>query len=125
MLQFYRDANLTLPITLDSPKRFLLPLNGRAMESSVWLGDPDGASGKGYLFAGNIQVFAVGGGRRSPTHPAAGRRQGNRLGIAPSGPSPCRPRADLTHGPETAGTVVSAGRGSLHPAQVRASRART
>lgn len=39
MLQFYKDAALTLPVTQGSPKEILLPLKGGVRTTSLWLGD--------------------------------------------------------------------------------------
>lgn len=39
-LQFFADVDLTLPLTVSSPKRFLWPSLGGKQLSRVWLGDP-------------------------------------------------------------------------------------
>lgn len=39
-LNFYADAELTLPITGATPKRFLFPNAGSSQPTKVWLGDP-------------------------------------------------------------------------------------
>lgn len=40
MLTFFADAELTLPLSSASPKRFLFPSSGGTQTSQIWLGDP-------------------------------------------------------------------------------------
>jgi hypothetical protein len=44
MLKFYKDSALKLEVSLATPKRFLLPLEGGVRTSSLWLGDAYTAS---------------------------------------------------------------------------------
>jgi hypothetical protein len=77
-------------------------------------------------WARTLQLHVSWGRAEARPHPAAGRRQEHRLGIALSSPSPRLPRADLKQrARDSSYGRDRLARGSLHPAQVRASRART
>jgi hypothetical protein len=39
MLQFYKDQAMTLPLSIGTPKKFLLPLDGGVTISTLWFGD--------------------------------------------------------------------------------------
>lgn len=40
MLGFFLDSQLTIPVSLDEPKKFLVPLKGGSKTTTVYLGDP-------------------------------------------------------------------------------------